>query len=78
MSHNVVGLRGLIALVMWYNVFILICCEHSTQQLLSDRTTQTPHPQPNKTGSLPPKTKVGKLHIRRQGNLLHYQHFQTY
>ena len=25
MSRNVAGLRGLIALVIWYNVFILVC-----------------------------------------------------
>jgi hypothetical protein len=25
-TYNVAGLRGLIALVMWYNVFIIIYC----------------------------------------------------
>jgi hypothetical protein len=41
--------------------------QHTTQQFLSDKTTQTP--QSSETGSPLPNTEMGKLHVRRQGNL---------
>jgi hypothetical protein len=50
--------------------------QHSTQ-FFSDKTTQTPRPEAGGTGGGPPHTEMGKLHVRRQGDLLYHQHFQT-